>query len=91
MMPSSTVSKCQRKLTVQLLTQPVVSAEGLISGENVKWQVGVSCNSRSQTTGKVLADDLEIPPVALNREKLSLFIPMEEKLKKLALGPYKHS
>lgn len=50
-----------------------------------------SCNSRSQTTAKVLADDLEIPPVALNREKLSIFIPREENLKKLALGSYKHS
>lgn len=92
MMPSSTVSKCQRKLTVQLLTQPVVSTEGLISGENVKRQLGVQLRLTITDTRKVLAGDLEIPPVALNREKLSIFIPSVKKnLKKLALGTCKHS
>lgn len=49
-----------------------------------------SCISPSQNTGKALADDLEISLIALNREKVSIFIPRGKNLKKLALGSYKH-
>lgn len=51
--------------------------------------------SLSQNTRKVLADDLEIPLMAVNREKASIFIPRgggwRWNLKKLALGTYEHS
>lgn len=45
----------------------------------MKRQLGVQLRLTITDTRKVLAGDLEIPPVALNREKLSIFIPSVKK------------